>query len=108
MKVTQTAAAPQQRAESQGMAIRWPEQLRTLAIYIVAFLYVSAHKARWLWVVFFIFCLLVPLTVTEHPYISALLIIGGFGCIVVVTLPNSTIGRVPESHEAADVRDEYD
>lgn len=103
MKVTHTAAASHRQAGSQKKTISLGERLGTLAIYIVAFLYVSAHKARWLWVVFFMYCLLVPFIVTEHPYISALLIAGGFGCIVVVTLPNGTASHAPESHEPADM-----
>lgn len=104
MKVTDPTAEAQYHAESQETAGSLRERLGTLAIYIIAFLYVSAHKARWLWVVFFMFCLLVPFIVAEHPYISALLIVGGFGCIVVVTLPNGTISHAPESHEPADMR----
>jgi len=82
------------KTESQETARSLREQLGTLPIYILAFLYVSAHKARWLWVVFFIFCVLVP----------ALLVLGGFGCIVIVTLPNHTLGRTSQSREPADVR----
>lgn len=91
-------------AESRETARSLREQLGTLPIYILAFLYVSAHKARWLWVVFFIFCVLVPFIIAEHPYISALLVLGGFGCIVAVTLPNHTLGRTSQSREPADVR----
>jgi len=91
-------------ANTQEAAMSLRERFGTLPIYILAFLYVSAHKARWLWVVFFMFCVLVPFIVAEHPYISALLILGGFGCIVAVTLPNRMLGRTSESQEGADVR----
>ncbi len=92
-------------AESQETARSLREQLGSVPIYILAFLYVSAHKARWLWVVFFMFCVLVPFIIAEHPYISALLILGGFGCIVAVTLPNRMLGRTSESQERASARD---
>ena len=90
-------------AETQETARSPREWLGTLAISILAFLYVSAHKACWLWVVFVMFCVLVPFIAAEHPYVSALLILGGFGCIVVVTLPNRPLGRT--SDEQVGVRD---
>ena len=93
------------KTDTQETARSLREQLGPLPIYILAFLYVSAHKARWLWVVFFIFCVLVPFIIAEHPYISILLILGGFGCIVAVTLPNRMLRRTPESQDEASVRD---
>ena len=91
--------------DTQEAAMSLREQLGTLPIYVLAFLYVSAYKARWLWVVFFMFCVLVPFIIAEHPYISILLILGGFGCIVAVTLPNRMLRRTPESQDEASVLD---